>query len=177
MNRALAERYGWTGGNLKYRAAPTTPASRPREFDTYRQSQYSWYESDDARSYSLQIYLIQGIFSTQSIWLSAHKQMYFGNHKLIPLITSRKFKVTDKHRFSLPVFSWYQNTTTATVHMLSNKLITLCLLDHASSWELKNKRPTWCHLLFYFTSYVLNMFRTLTFWRWNYFLNFSTPSI
>jgi len=22
-------------------------------------------------------------------------------------------------------------------------------------------RPTWCHLLFYFTSYVLNMFRTL----------------
>jgi len=26
---------------------------------------------------------------------------------------------------------------------------------------LKNKRPIWCHLLFYFTSYVLNMFRTL----------------
>ena len=27
--------------------------------------------------------------------------------------------------------------------------------------KLKNKRPTWCHLLFYFTSYVLNMFRIL----------------
>jgi len=27
--------------------------------------------------------------------------------------------------------------------------------------NLKNKRRTWCHLLFYFTSYVLNMFRTL----------------
>jgi len=26
---------------------------------------------------------------------------------------------------------------------------------------LKNKRPTLYHLLFYFTSYVLNMFRTL----------------
>jgi len=26
---------------------------------------------------------------------------------------------------------------------------------------LKNKRPTWCHLPFYFTSYVLNRFRTL----------------
>jgi len=26
---------------------------------------------------------------------------------------------------------------------------------------LKNKRPTWCHLLFYFTSYVLNIFRTI----------------
>ena len=26
---------------------------------------------------------------------------------------------------------------------------------------LKNKRPTWCHLLFYFTSYVLSIFRTL----------------
>jgi len=25
----------------------------------------------------------------------------------------------------------------------------------------KNKRPTCCHLLFYFTSYALNMFRTL----------------
>ena len=28
--------------------------------------------------------------------------------------------------------------------------------------ELENKRPTWCHLLFYFT-YVLNVFRTLTY--------------
>jgi len=37
----------------------------------------------------------------------------------------------------------------------------LCLLDRASMWQLKNKRPTWCHLLFYFTSYVLNMFRAL----------------
>ena len=35
------------------------------------------------------------------------------------------------------------------------------LSDRASLWQLKNKRPTWCHLLFYFTSYVLNMFRTL----------------
>ena len=26
---------------------------------------------------------------------------------------------------------------------------------------LKSRRPTWCHLLFYFTSYALNMFRTL----------------
>ena len=26
---------------------------------------------------------------------------------------------------------------------------------------VKNKRPTWCHLLFYFTSYVFNMFRAL----------------
>ena len=37
----------------------------------------------------------------------------------------------------------------------------LWLLDRASMWQFKNKRPTWCHLLFYFTSYVLNMFRTL----------------
>ena len=29
----------------------------------------------------------------------------------------------------------------------------------------KNERPTWYHLLFCFTSYVLNMFRTLTLWR------------
>jgi len=29
------------------------------------------------------------------------------------------------------------------------------------TWQLKNNRPTCCHLLFYFTSYVLNMFQTL----------------
>jgi len=29
------------------------------------------------------------------------------------------------------------------------------------SLMLKNKRPNWCHLLFYFTSYVRNMFWTL----------------
>ena len=34
-------------------------------------------------------------------------------------------------------------------------------LSTTSVWKLKNKRPTWCHLLFYFTSYVFNMFRTL----------------
>ena len=37
----------------------------------------------------------------------------------------------------------------------------LCLLDLVSLWQLKNKRPTLCHLLLYFISYVLNMFRTL----------------
>ena len=36
-----------------------------------------------------------------------------------------------------------------------------CLLDRASLWYLKNKRPTWCRLPFYFTSYVLNTFWTL----------------
>jgi hypothetical protein len=30
-----------------------------------------------------------------------------------------------------------------------------------SQLQLKNERPTWCQLPFYFTSYVLNMFRTL----------------
>ena len=28
-------------------------------------------------------------------------------------------------------------------------------------WWLTNERPTWCHLLLYFTYYVLNMFRIL----------------
>jgi len=27
-------------------------------------------------------------------------------------------------------------------------------------YQFRNERPTWCHLLFYFTSYVLSMFRT-----------------
>ena len=33
--------------------------------------------------------------------------------------------------------------------------------SHPIHPTLKNERPTWRHLLFYFTSYVLNMFRTL----------------
>ena len=36
-----------------------------------------------------------------------------------------------------------------------------CKIFFKYTYYLKNKRPTWCHLLFYFTSYVLNMFRTL----------------
>ena len=31
---------------------------------------------------------------------------------------------------------------------------------------LKNKRPSWCHLLFYFTPYVRNMFRALIYPSW-----------
>ena len=30
-----------------------------------------------------------------------------------------------------------------------------------SLWLLTNEKPTWCHLLFYFTYYALNLFRTL----------------
>ena len=34
------------------------------------------------------------------------------------------------------------------------------VLNFKFSW-LTNERPTWCHLLFYFTYYALSMFRTL----------------
>ena len=41
-------------------------------------------------------------------------------------------------------------------------VLVLHLLKHLQIFNLlKDERPTWCHLLFYFTSYVLNMFRTL----------------
>jgi len=43
---------------------------------------------------------------------------------------------------------------------LCRKIQFLACIAQTSS-VLKNKRPTWCHLLFYFTSYVLNMFQTL----------------
>ena len=33
-------------------------------------------------------------------------------------------------------------------------------IRHADA-QLTNEKPTWCHLLIYFTYYVLNMFRTL----------------
>ena len=44
---------------------------------------------------------------------------------------------------------------------LSTFLMTWCLLDRASLWQLKNKKPTRRHLLFYCTSYRLNMIRAL----------------
>jgi len=34
------------------------------------------------------------------------------------------------------------------------------ILIKCMMFQVKNERPTWCHLLFYFISYVLNMFRT-----------------
>ena len=37
----------------------------------------------------------------------------------------------------------------------------LYLLDRASLLIVENRRPALCHLLFYFTSYAINMFRTL----------------
>jgi len=40
-------------------------------------------------------------------------------------------------------------------------ILILCWVANTLISQLKNKRPTWCHLLFYFTSYVLNMFRIL----------------
>jgi len=40
-------------------------------------------------------------------------------------------------------------------HLLLNKKLLYKFID-----LLKNKRPTCCHLLFYFTPYVLNMFQT-----------------
>ena len=39
--------------------------------------------------------------------------------------------------------------------------------NYPVSWNIQStslltsERPTWCHLIFYFTSYLLNMFRTL----------------
>ena len=48
--------------------------------------------------------------------------------------------------------------------MVLNLSIAKCkfyLRKKLRSEYLTNERPTWCHLLFYFTYYVLNMFRTL----------------
>ena len=44
---------------------------------------------------------------------------------------------------------------------LNLQLLTIKWVLKSITQLLKNERPTWCHLLFYFTFYVLNMFRTL----------------
>ena len=48
---------------------------------------------------------------------------------------------------------WRQSFLRPWIISWQNKIKTVSIL--------KNKRPTSCHLLFYFTAYVLNMFQTL----------------
>ena len=53
----------------------------------------------------------------------------------------------------------------ASIYSIISQKATKCACLGGEKWKwknvLKNERPTWCHLLFYVTSYVLNMFRTL----------------
>jgi len=54
------------------------------------------------------------------------------------------------------VYCCVNNWSRVCVFGMSTRLGVQCLLDRASLQELTNDRPTWCHLLFYFTYYVLN---------------------
>ena len=75
-----------------------------------------------------------------------------------PLHTLAKLQIYPRIRWtSYTIFNFLENDCIEHVWTLNDKNI-ICQTHHLL---LKNKRPTWCHLLFYFTSYVLNMFRTL----------------
>ena len=61
-------------------------------------------------------------------------------------------------RFSYTMCPWYKrwqicNEFTPAIQRYSKMRSKINVLQ-------TNERPTWCHLLFYFTYYVLNMFRT-----------------
>jgi len=63
---------------------------------------------------------------------------------------------TDLNVLSVGGFCWIEASSA-----LSDKHI-LCFLICMNKYPIfENKRPTWCHLLFYFNSYTLNMFRVL----------------
>ena len=53
----------------------------------------------------------------------------------------------------------YRAISLTGTYWLSLPVVSFMVLIYIKT--LKNKRPTWCHFLFYFTSYVLNMFWTL----------------
>jgi hypothetical protein len=58
-----------------------------------------------------------------------------------------------------PKFHTFSLLSASTCRLMSKHMIAG---EHRiQTFQLKNERPTWRHLLFYFTSYVLNMFRTL----------------
>jgi len=71
-------------------------------------------------------------------------------------ILQSSHKINQKSRFSI-VHRTFIIKTYARVKGLG----IWCLLDRASLWKLKNKKPTWCPLLFYCASYRLNIFRAL----------------
>ena len=61
-------------------------------------------------------------------------------------------------------FGWYLHPSSGahvSVGPCTVEYMSIIVPQDATVYSLKNERPTWCHLLFYFTSYVLNMFRTL----------------
>ena len=69
----------------------------------------------------------------------------------------------------IPIQLVFFITVCRILHSLLWPFVTLHFSHCQSNWSslsLKNKRPTWCHLLFYFTSYVLNMFLTLIYPSW-----------
>ena len=93
---------------------------------------------------------------------------------LIFLHVSHMLQATAQHKYVLPLLP---TLITFPDHPPYHILFRVTLLNNPEIWrqealpkakcflifllQVKNKRPTWCHLLFYFTFYVLNMFRTL----------------
>jgi len=92
--------------------------------------------------------------STVSSMLTKHSNVANFNMRFINLHCVLNTFVDLHECFLLWIVNIYLRIT---IYHTENRLFT----DDNIIWYLKNKRPTWCHLLFYFTSYVLNMFRTL----------------
>ena len=94
-------------------------------------------------------------------------------HSFLPLqITSLEKKTTcsvtfweTPSRLKCRKIRWLQPVSWAWFVEVKFHVSLILLISHTcmlpTKHLLKNKRPTWCHLLFYFTSYVLNMFWTL----------------
>ena len=95
-------------------------------------------------------------------WLKYRIMYILVSWKLLPCGTFRRPALEIYKSFGKMYYFHPQNNHLKKKQNFSQQWVKmLCLLGRASLWYLKNKRPTWCHLLFYFTSYVLNMFRTL----------------
>jgi len=88
---------------------------------------------------------------------------YLLTHKLIVMVKCHSSATISKlPHLSLNTSKFeYRSLYSYLNYRHQKSLENLCLLHRASLWQLKNKRRTWCHLLFYFTSYLLNMFRAL----------------
>jgi len=103
-------------------------------------------------------------------WLQICSPLYCDRLFLTHGICEGSLLIKQRIKLQFPTQSKYTLSVTLTSHLILRSEV-LPIYLHGGTKRintpcgqnagLKNKRPTWCHLLFYFTSYVLNMFRTL----------------
>jgi len=71
-----------------------------------------------------------------------------------------QFLTVDKYCI-LAIMIWHEIFVGSITSKRSREITMLCVFYEAKNVQLRIKKPTRCHLIFYYTSYRLNMFQAL----------------